>query len=336
METLNSLLNLPGSASAAERACAVHELMLQSDNITAACRAAEQELQSLREQTAELFTESICAARGVTDAEAAADIRAAWVENPAAALAAFAGEEVVTASNPYGCNQWGHEWAGKHGEGWRGNRQQGKKKEETAEERTKRIVVGSIKDAKSTLEELNKKLGKPPYDINDPRARAKINLEHDLKRTEERDTEEAAERLKQTTERAKKALSKVSSLTDEINKTMKEIDEAGDKAALPNGKVDKEQADKAINLQKKLYRELAPKLKKLKEEKNLSDSDKKKIDNTLKEIDEHSKPKLRTTTSKERRQMDMSYIGLSDALKKIAPRTDKNGQGLMPFAKKHQ
>lgn len=29
-------------------------------------------------------------------------------------------DELVCASNPYGCNQYGHEWAGKHGEGWGG------------------------------------------------------------------------------------------------------------------------------------------------------------------------------------------------------------------------
>lgn len=25
----------------------------------------------------------------------------------------------MNASNPYGCNQYGHEWKGKHGEGWK-------------------------------------------------------------------------------------------------------------------------------------------------------------------------------------------------------------------------
>lgn len=27
--------------------------------------------------------------------------------------------EAVMAANPYGCNQYGHEWKGKHGEGWK-------------------------------------------------------------------------------------------------------------------------------------------------------------------------------------------------------------------------
>lgn len=117
----------------------------------------------------------------------------------------------VLAANPYGCNQYGHEWRGKHGEGWkpsgsRGEEKQGEKKTETPEERTKRVVVGAVKDANHALEELNKQLGKPPYDINDPRARAKVNLEHELTRTKESDTEEAAERLQEATERAKKTL----------------------------------------------------------------------------------------------------------------------------------
>lgn len=212
METINSLLNLPEYATASDRACAVYELMQEHDNIQAARASAEHELMALRSATSHIFAESICAARGITDADAQEDIRAAWCADPYAALNALAGEN-ITAANPYGCNQYGHEFRAPHGEGWRGvDRQRDKKKrEETSEERTKRIVVDSIKDANSTLEELNKKLGKPPYDINDPRARAKVDLEHELKRTEERDTEEAAERLKQSTERAKKALSKENS-----------------------------------------------------------------------------------------------------------------------------
>jgi hypothetical protein len=150
----------------------------------------------------------------------------------------------VLAANPYGCNQYGHEWRSKHGEGWkpsgsRGEEKQGEKKTETPEERTKRVVVGAIKDANHALEELNKQLGNPPYNLNDPRARAKVNLEHELTRTKERDTEEAAERLRKVTEGAKKALSepkepaastikdkKVRKIVDEANKFFKESEEA--------------------------------------------------------------------------------------------------------------
>lgn len=260
MEQINKLLNLPEYATASDRACAVYELMQENDNIQAAKASAEHELMALRSATSHIFAESICAARGITDADAQEDIRAAWCADPYAALNALAGEN-ITASNPYGCNQYGHEWRGKHGEGW-------------------------------------KPSGK---DSNDGKQNSS---------------------------------SKVSSLTDEINKTMKEIDEAGDKAALPNGKVDKAQSDKVHQLRTKLYQELSPKLKKLKEDKNLSDADRKKISDTQKKLEEHSKPKLRTTTTEERRGWSSTSgkKNLSDSLKKIAPRTDKNGQGLMPFA----
>lgn len=38
-------------------------------------------------------------------------------------------EDIVNASNPYGCNQHGHEWKGKHGEGWKPRGRDGEQKE---------------------------------------------------------------------------------------------------------------------------------------------------------------------------------------------------------------
>lgn len=292
MEQINTLLNLPEYATASDRACAVYELMQENDNIQAARASAERELTSLREATSHIFAESICAARGITDTDAQEDIRAAWCADPYAALNALAGEN-ITASNPYGCNQYGHEWRGKHGEGWKGvDRQRDKKKEETAEERTKRVVVNSIKDANSTLEELNKKLGKPPYDINDPRARAKVNLEYELTRTKERDTEEAAERLKQVTESAKKALSKENSGPPKDKNGAFKIPALDKALAVPTSAPGEKQAP----IVKPSY---------------MTD---KQFKDALDGMDKDGKKSL------------------SDALKKIAPRMDKNGQGLMPFA----
>ncbi len=143
MEHLNKLLNLPEYATASDRACAVYELMQEHENIQAACASAEHELMALREATSHIFSESICAARGITDAAAQEDIRAAWCADPYAALNALAGDN-ITASNPYGCNQYGHEWRGKHGEGWqpRGDRQRDKKKDE---EETKKKESGPPK-----------------------------------------------------------------------------------------------------------------------------------------------------------------------------------------------
>ena len=140
MEQINSLLNLPEYATASDRACAVYELMQQHDNIQAARASAEHELMALRSATSHIFAESICAARGITDADAQEDIRAAWCADPYAALNALAGEN-ITAANPYGCNQYGHEWRGKHGEGWqpRGDRQRDKKKDKEDKQKGKNL-----------------------------------------------------------------------------------------------------------------------------------------------------------------------------------------------------
>ena len=107
MEQINKLLNLPEYATASDRACAVYELMQEHDNIQAARASAEHELMALRSATSHIFAESICAARGITDADAQEDIRAAWCADPYAALNALAGEN-IQAANPYGCNQYGH------------------------------------------------------------------------------------------------------------------------------------------------------------------------------------------------------------------------------------
>lgn len=158
METINSLLNLPEHATASERACAVYELLQKTDNIQAARATAENRLSALREATSHIFAESICAARGITDADAQEDIRAAWCQDPYAALNALAGEN-ITAANPYGCNQYGHEWKGKHGEGWqpRGNKQH----EDTLETLAKRKFKKGIKsqDLADKIVNLAKKTG---------------------------------------------------------------------------------------------------------------------------------------------------------------------------------
>lgn len=47
-------------------------------------------------------------------------------------------DEEVDAANPYGCNQYGHEWRGKHGEGWkpRGRGGEQKEKKDASTEKT--------------------------------------------------------------------------------------------------------------------------------------------------------------------------------------------------------
>lgn len=119
MKTINTLLNLPEYASETERACAVYNLKHDAESVLASCATAENKLAALRTQTGRLFADAVCAAHGITDAETYDDIAAAWCEDPYSALNAFCNAEDISASNPYGCNQWGHEWRGKHGESWK-------------------------------------------------------------------------------------------------------------------------------------------------------------------------------------------------------------------------
>lgn len=210
-------LNISESEGVWAAYLAVCYLKEETERLQAACAAKTAELAELREQTAELFAERVAAEGADDDAVLAA--MAMWKSDPQSAAQAVLGCDIAEAANPYGCNQYGHEWRGKHGEGWKPSGRGGEsgkqnggdneKKAETHEERTKRVVVGAIKGAKSVLDELKKQIGNPPYDdINDPRVRAKINLEYELTRTQERDTEEAAERLNVVTESAKNALEK--------------------------------------------------------------------------------------------------------------------------------
>ncbi len=174
METINSLLNLPEHASSTERACAVYELLQKTDNIQAARATAESRLSALRQATSHIFAESICSARGITDASAQEDIRAAWCQDPYAAINALAVEN-ITAANPYGCNQYGHEFKAPHGDGWRGvDRQRDIKKDKEKKEREDKQKGKNLSDAlkkissneEDKLDTLKKKLGKSDAEID--------------------------------------------------------------------------------------------------------------------------------------------------------------------------
>lgn len=250
MEQINTLLNLPEYATASDRACAVYELMQEHDNIQAARASAEHELMALRSATSHIFAESVCAARGITDADAQEDIRAAWCADPYAALNALAGEN-ITAANPYGCNQYGHEWRGKHGEGWqpRGDRQNNKDKELSDLEKEQKGMKKANKDYEDAQEKY-RQARKRVFDLDD-----------EIEKARRSGNKEKESSLEQEQEKARKEWQKAS---EEANK-----------------------ATKAYSEQSKRYRAV--------------------------KYGEKGK-------------------NLSDALKKIAPRTDKNGQGLMPFA----
>lgn len=175
MVQINTLLNLPEHATASDRACAVYELLQETDNIQAARDTAERELIALREATSHIFAESICAARGVTDTDAQEDIRAAWCADPYAALNAFAGEN-ITAANPYGCNQYGHEWRAKHGEGWRGvDRQRDIKKDKEKKEKEDKQKGKNLADALKKLSPRMDKNGQGLMPFADNKSDAEID-----------------------------------------------------------------------------------------------------------------------------------------------------------------
>ena len=64
-------------------------------------------------------------------------------------------DEEVDAANPYGCNQYGHEWKGKHGEGWKPSGRGGAsdKKEETTEKKEKSIEEEAKEHFEATPEQ---------------------------------------------------------------------------------------------------------------------------------------------------------------------------------------
>lgn len=85
----------------------------ETERLQAACAAKEAELYELRSRTAELFGERLSAEGADEDAVQAA--KAMWLSEPAAAAQAALGCDIAEAANPYGCNQYGHEWRMPHG-----------------------------------------------------------------------------------------------------------------------------------------------------------------------------------------------------------------------------
>lgn len=110
---------------------AVCDIVEEVERLQAACAAKEVELAELRAQTAELFGARLDA-EGMSE-EAVTAAKAMWQHDPHSAAMAMLGCDIVEAANPYGCNQYGHEWKGKHGEGWKpsGRGRASDKKEDT-------------------------------------------------------------------------------------------------------------------------------------------------------------------------------------------------------------
>ena len=94
----------------------------------------------------------------------------AFTRNECIAAAREVVEDVqVWAANPYGCNQYGHEWRGKHGEGWGGGGQQ----EDTLDSIKKRKLDISSKQQETANELV--KLAKQSEAEKDLEKRKKIN-----------------------------------------------------------------------------------------------------------------------------------------------------------------
>lgn len=96
---------------------AVCDLKAETERLQAACAAKEAELAGLRAQTAELFGERL-QAEGM-EPEVVSSAKAMWQSSSESAARAVLDCDIAEAANPYGCNQYGHEWKGKHGEGGR-------------------------------------------------------------------------------------------------------------------------------------------------------------------------------------------------------------------------
>ncbi len=97
---------------------AVCELVEDTERLQAACAAKEAELAELRGQTAELFGARL-EAEGIGE-EAVTAAKAMWQRDPQSVAVATLGSDFAEAANPYGCNQYGHEWRSKHGDNWGG------------------------------------------------------------------------------------------------------------------------------------------------------------------------------------------------------------------------
>ena len=150
---------------------AVCDLVEEVERLQAACAAKEAELAELREQTAELFGARL-EAEGMSE-EAVTAAKAMWQHDPENAARAVLGCDIMEAANPYGCNQYGHEWKGKHGEGWKPSGRGGEsgkkkggdneKKAETPEKKDERKGPPKRPDGSFIIPSIGKAKAIPTY-----------------------------------------------------------------------------------------------------------------------------------------------------------------------------
>lgn len=146
------LLDIPEGAGQFEALEALSSLREDVAAAKACCAQKEEELQHLREQTAELVAAQLAEAGADEDYVQAA--KAIWLQAPHSVSQAI-GLEVLKGANPYGCNQYGHK---KGHDGGSDSEESSSKQSEITREVAEFKKMAEA--AYSTLEEKRKKISK--------------------------------------------------------------------------------------------------------------------------------------------------------------------------------
>lgn len=186
---------------------AVCELVEDTERLQAACAAKEAELAELRGQTAELFAARL-EAEGMGE-EAVTAAKAMWQRDPKSVAMATLGCDIAEAANPYGCNQYGHEWKGKHGANF-GGKSEGKQdaKKETEEKSdsidTLRKEMRRMHEEYEKAQEAYRQARKKVFDLDDEMDNAKKNGDSEKLDQLEKEQEEARRMWREASSNADK------------------------------------------------------------------------------------------------------------------------------------
>ncbi|MBQ8238937.1 MAG: hypothetical protein IJZ39_12430 [Oscillospiraceae bacterium] len=219
---------------------AICDLKEETERLQAACAAKTAELAELREQTAELFAERVAAEGADDDAVHAA--MAMWQHDPESAARAVLGCDIAEAANPYGCNQYGHEWRGKHGEGWkpsgRGGKEKPGEKSDSSETLTKEMRRKHEEYEKA--QEAYRQARKKVFDLDD-------EIENAIKNGDS----EKADQLEKEQEEARRMWREASSNADRVTKEYRELSKRYRAASNKGEKTVEEEADEYENSSEK-------------------------------------------------------------------------------------
>lgn len=137
----------------------------------------------------------------------------AFQRNECIAAAKSEPEDVVVhAANPYGCNQYGHEWRGKH------DKYTGQKR--TAEEKRADAFIDS------TEEERRKSFHKWKQEVEEAAQKAKLFISQNYKNMDEKNRKEAERLKEEANKKAKKLNEKVRSVLKRRGVSEKDIEDA--------------------------------------------------------------------------------------------------------------